>query len=157
MAVFDEAPECLHPLPQYLGRHGVQVRHSTICAARARSCKSGSDDRLENSIFFHKPIYTCLLQTTDQNLPCRGTSTRCLINRSGSGTIWPQPKPQPQLHEDIYPLKHSPSAIDRPTMTSTTRRYSYRLELEAVGSYGFSMAGIATLQSSSITRMATWT
>jgi hypothetical protein len=36
-----------------------------------------------------------------------------------------------------YPLKHNPSAIDRPTMTSTTRRYSYRLELEAVGSYGF--------------------
>ncbi|HEY9407520.1 MAG TPA: hypothetical protein VIP53_08750 [Nitrososphaera sp.] len=42
-------------------------------------------------------------------------------------------------------------------MTSTTRRYSYRLELEAVDSYGFSMAGIATLQSSSIRRMATWT
>ena len=24
MAVFDEAPECLHPLPQYLGGHGYR-------------------------------------------------------------------------------------------------------------------------------------
>jgi 3',5'-cyclic AMP phosphodiesterase CpdA len=57
MAVFDEATECLHPLPQYLGRHGYRFVTVQFCAARARSRKSGSDDRLENSIIFHKPIY----------------------------------------------------------------------------------------------------
>src|ERR671923_1535025 len=51
MAVFDEAPECLHPLPQYQGGHGYRFVTVQFCAARARSCKSGSDDRLENSIY----------------------------------------------------------------------------------------------------------
>ena len=52
MAVFDEAPECLHPLPQYPGGHGYRFVTVQSSAARARSCKkSGSDDRLENSIY----------------------------------------------------------------------------------------------------------
>jgi hypothetical protein len=45
MAVFDEAPECLHPLPQYPGGHGYRFVTVQSSAAKARSCKkSGSDD-----------------------------------------------------------------------------------------------------------------
>ena len=68
-----------------------------------------------------------------ESVPCRGTSTRCLTNMEW---IWYYMAitTTTTTYEDIYPLKHNSSAIDRPTMTSTTRRYSYRLELEAVGS-----------------------
>src|SRR5919108_2662689 len=84
MAVFDEAPECLHPLPQYPGGHGYRFVTVQFCAAKARSCKkSGSDDRLENSIyilFLHKPIHISTTNHGPESLPCRGTSTRWLTN-----------------------------------------------------------------------------
>ena len=50
MAVFDEAPECLHPLPQYLGGHGY--RFVTVQFARQELAAASQDPTIDWKIVY---------------------------------------------------------------------------------------------------------